>query len=706
MGLLNAVVPADRTAGQGRGVRPPHHRQRTVGRAQDQGERAAGPGRGHERGLPHRVGDLQRGVLERRRQGGPGRLRREAPAPLDRAGEPASSAPTDRAENDPDVEQVSLAEAVEHVTSVRATPCRSCAATAGGRRRRREMARQFWGTDAGFTLIMVSLSSLGALFFRGGMVRKVVTTYSGDTFPTYTPNPIFQKAYASGAVEVEHWSILTFTQRLEAAARGLPAVVTGSLAGLVDGRQRRLRHGRHALRAGGAAGAARPRRHPGPRGRGRRRGQRGAVRAPARRGVGGVGGPARRDRHGGAGGGRPRRARPPDRRSPPIGCWPWWRRRSAPIPAGSTPPGSRVDSYGEDIAFWTEARAATRGDFDAWARQLGARAGHPRGLSRPGGTRPSGLAVGPHRPRRRGGPTPRPTRWTPTAAEPVGARRRLRGPRGAGRGRSARRRRRRAGRGRGGQPGRLGGRGAGRRGRAALSSSRPSSGCGATPPRRPIPTSSTTASSPGRRMLADASTVLGMVVGGPGTRTVACLGAAQVDRDGNLNSTPIPGGPFLVGSGGANDVASRATACVVVSLARPERLVERVGYITSPGARVTQHRHRPRGVAPPRRRRCASPRCRAGPGRWPSACRRSWPDVCGWDVDAARQVEELEPVDDRRGAGPASLRPRAALPVLTAPAGDPARATVGAGLGGPGGVVPASHPVPEAAGAESSPRLQ
>ena len=87
-------------------------------------------------------------------------------------------------------------------------------------------------------------------------------------------------------------------------------------------------------------------------------------------------------------------------------------------------------------------------------------------------------------------------------------------------------------------------------------------------------------------MLADASTVLGMVVGGPGTRTIACLGAAQVDRDGNLNSTLIPGGPFLVGSGGANDVASRAEACVVVALARPDRLVEQVGFVTSPGERV------------------------------------------------------------------------------------------------------------------------
>src|SRR5207253_9187923 len=53
----------------------------------------------------------------------------------------------------------------------------------------------------------------------------------GDSFPTYTPNPIFQQAYSSGAVAVEHWSILTYVQRLEAAARGLPAITTGSLRG-------------------------------------------------------------------------------------------------------------------------------------------------------------------------------------------------------------------------------------------------------------------------------------------------------------------------------------------------------------------------------------------------------------------------------------------------------------------------------------------
>src|SRR5262245_15834969 len=95
----------------------------------------------------------------------------------------------------------------------------------------REVVRQWWGRDPEFTLVMLSLSSLGALFFRGKLVRKVVTGYSGDTFPNFTPNPRFARAYETGEVDVEHWSFLAFSQRLEAAARKLPAVVTRSIAG-------------------------------------------------------------------------------------------------------------------------------------------------------------------------------------------------------------------------------------------------------------------------------------------------------------------------------------------------------------------------------------------------------------------------------------------------------------------------------------------
>src|SRR5882672_10329234 len=95
----------------------------------------------------------------------------------------------------------------------------------------REVVRQWWDRDPQFTLVMLSLSSLGALFFRGGLVRKVITGYSGDTFPNFTPNPWFARAYGRGEVDVEHWSFLAFTQRLEAAARNLPAIVTRSIAG-------------------------------------------------------------------------------------------------------------------------------------------------------------------------------------------------------------------------------------------------------------------------------------------------------------------------------------------------------------------------------------------------------------------------------------------------------------------------------------------
>ncbi len=64
------------------------------------------------------------------------------------------------------------------------------------------------------------------------------------------------------------------------------------------------------------------------------------------------------------------------------------------------------------------------------------------------------------------------------------------------------------------------------------------------------------------------------------------LGAAEVDRFGNLNSTEVRGTKGLVrlpGSGGACDIASLAQRFVVLLEHSRERLPERVGYITSPG---------------------------------------------------------------------------------------------------------------------------
>jgi acyl CoA:acetate/3-ketoacid CoA transferase beta subunit len=91
---------------------------------------------------------------------------------------------------------------------------------------------------------------------------------------------------------------------------------------------------------------------------------------------------------------------------------------------------------------------------------------------------------------------------------------------------------------------------------------------------------------PTATMLADTDTVLGMLVGGPGTTTIGCLGAAQIDRWGNVNSTELPGRAFLVGSGGGNDVASAAEEVVVVATLTSRRTTGEVPYVTSPGRRV------------------------------------------------------------------------------------------------------------------------
>jgi glutaconate CoA-transferase, subunit B len=64
------------------------------------------------------------------------------------------------------------------------------------------------------------------------------------------------------------------------------------------------------------------------------------------------------------------------------------------------------------------------------------------------------------------------------------------------------------------------------------------------------------------------------------------LGAAEVDRFGNLNSTEVHGAKGvtrLPGSGGACDIASLAHRFVALLEHSRERLPERVAYITSPG---------------------------------------------------------------------------------------------------------------------------
>jgi acyl CoA:acetate/3-ketoacid CoA transferase alpha subunit/acyl CoA:acetate/3-ketoacid CoA transferase beta subunit len=448
----------------------------------------------------------------------------------------------------------------------------------------REVVRQFWGTDPGFTLAMLSLSSLGALFFRGGLVRKVITGYSGDTFPNFTPNPWFARAYERGEVEVEHWSFLAFTQRLEAAARGLPAVTTRSIAGSsmaendaytrVDTKFGEVgllaplvpdvalmhapladRHGNVAVHAPlleGVWGALAARRgvivtvekvvddlrpwaH--------------LVRIPAHRVLAVV--------------------------EAPMGAHP------GGLYTGDLP----VDGYGEDYEFWVDARAATRApDYDDWIRHwvLDVES-QEQWLAQVGDARIAALQA-----------KAAPDSWRaderahiPDLHAPTNAweRAAVWGARYlAGRVEASGANAVLAGAGVANLSAWLGVQLAQARGcEVQLTAEIGLWGYTATPAdpfvlnHRNFPTAT---------MLSDAQTVLGALVGGPGTTTIGCLGGAQVDRKGNVNSTWIPPKPFLVGSGGGNDVASTAAECVVVATLTPARTPERCGYITSPGQSV------------------------------------------------------------------------------------------------------------------------
>ena len=449
----------------------------------------------------------------------------------------------------------------------------------------REVARQWWERDPGFTIVMPSLSSLGAVLFRGGLVRRVVTGYSGDTFPNFTPNPWFARAYERGNVEVEHWSFLAYLQRLEAAARGLPAIVTASIEGssmaandafaVVDSPFGRvgllaplapdvaLLHGAVADREGHVA-------FNGP----LLEGVWGAL--AARRGaivtVEQVVDDIRPWAH---------LVRLPSHRVLSVSeC------RMGAHPGGLSGRFTPAEPYGEDVEFWAEVREASRrDDFDDWVREhvldvedhdgwvanLGSErverlrrradpaswrddeAAHPPDLEAPPNAWETAAAFG--------------ARVLADRIVAVGADTAL------------------AGAGVANLATWLGVRAAQQRGSGCVLCAE--LGLWGYEPTPADPFVFNHRAFPSSTMLADSSEILGMVMPGPGTTSVACLGAAIIDVEGNIDSTEVPGKAFLVGSGGGNDVASVADDVVVVTTLTKRRTVEAAPYVTSPGVRVS-----------------------------------------------------------------------------------------------------------------------
>lgn len=93
-----------------------------------------------------------------------------------------------------------------------------------------EIIRQFWDKNPQFTVIG-GLSGTRLNLVHLGMVKKILGSYFGDSYPMPGPNPIIQKAYKEGTVEFENWSMNSALQRLMAAALGVGFVPTRSVIG-------------------------------------------------------------------------------------------------------------------------------------------------------------------------------------------------------------------------------------------------------------------------------------------------------------------------------------------------------------------------------------------------------------------------------------------------------------------------------------------
>jgi acyl CoA:acetate/3-ketoacid CoA transferase alpha subunit len=507
----------------------------------------------------------------------------------------------------------------------------------------REVVRQFWEKDPQFELIMLSLSNLGGLFFRGGLVKKVITGYSGDTFPNFTPNPWFARAYERGEVEVEHWSFLAYAQRLEAAAKRQPAIVTRSIAGSsMEANEAYTRvdtpfgevgllaplqpdvallHAPVADRAGNVA-----------------------IHPPMLEGVWGAL--------------AARRGAVVTVERIVDDLRPWSHLVQIPAhrvlavvetPMGAHPGGLYtgdlpVDGYGEDYDFWVEARTASRTPetYDEWIQKwILDCPTQEQWLEQLGTERVTFL---------RAKAEPDSWHWdeehyVPDLDAPVnswerdavwGAR--VLAERVAAIDADAVL----AGAGVANLSAWLGV-------ELARAAGHPVEltaeiGLWGYEPVIADPFVLNHRNFPRSTMLGDANLVLGTLVGGEGTRTIGCLGGAQVDRHGNINSTTRqPDGPFLVGSGGGNDVASTAAECVVVATLTKQRTPSDVAYITSPGRVVSTlvtdlgilAKPSPDGefelVAVPEGDEPLADRVAAAVA------------ACGWDLTVAADVAEIAP---------------------------------------------------------------
>ena len=144
-------------------------------------------------------------------------------------------------------------------------------------------------------------------------------------------------------------------------------------------------------------------------------------------------------------------------------------------------------------------------------------------------------------------------------------------------------------------------------------------------------------------LLTDVFEALGLHGCGATNACIGTIGAGEIDRYGNVNSTRTATGEFLVGSGGANDIVTSAAETVVVAVQRTQTFVEKVGYVTSPGTKIrcvvsTMGRFEKLGSD---ELVLTGYFATAGRDR-----RQAVADIrqrCGWDLKVSDELQELQP---------------------------------------------------------------
>lgn len=459
-----------------------------------------------------------------------------------------------------------------------------------------EINRQYWGKAPGFTLIVLGGRVHGVVMIHGKLLKRIVSTFNGDVYPSPGPNPVFQKAYLEKSVEFENWSVLTLPLRLRAAAQGVSCEVTRSLIGsgmesdnresfqVVDdpfepsakiGLLKALRPDVSVVH-GVAADAQGNTLFTPPYGEalwGAMAAREGALVTVEKIVSTDF---IRRHAH---------FAKLP-------GCFV---RSVSEVPFGAHPGGLHVhgiegiESYAEDYDFVEEFRNATREEkkLDAWIHQwildcpdrseYTRRLGYPKMMYLKGKSseeswrkeidiRLDKLDAAPQ--------------WNPMERMVVIAARRL-----ADRVR------------RNGYTTILAGIGASNLAAWIAASELKREGVDIElvaeigfygySPRPADPFIFNHANIPTCKVVTDIFEALGTVACGGANNCIGALGAAQVDRFGNINSTMIPGKMYLTGSGGANDVMSASRDVMLVVPQAKNRFVEKVPYITGVGARAT-----------------------------------------------------------------------------------------------------------------------